>query len=332
MRTRIKTDWRWSLLPLLGVLSGCSGGDAGTAPESSTSAAQALDQAVLDNALLNEGQFAASGYELEGRAWVAPDVGLSFYVDHDGERVVSLLMRGGAETDPAAVTPENGETFAAFVARRGHGSERTVEGVGSSAPNVLLFDPSSTAAPARTLRPETIGRNDFCPRSWFDSQCQLWTGYADRSFPLGWYVTDEQAPITEAQSNLTGAYAVACADVGTVDFTLKITNPRWGTVAGSVAVTLNQGMAQRNSVMGGWQQVEYCKTHVLGICVDHAYRAEYQTFTASASITPHSNSEAHFCGTMTANEDYYVGDTSCDVILTCPFACPPGSTNAACQL
>lgn len=310
------------------MMGGCASTDGNGGEPATAGEAASVDQSVLDNALLNESEFAANGYELEGRAWLARDVGLSFYVNQDGNHLFSLLMRGGADVDSTQYKPEDGEGFADFVARKSPGGERSVE-VGSTAKNVLLFDPANSPA-AATVRPQTVGRNDYCPRSWFDAQCSDWTGFNSPQFPLTWYLTDRTTPVSEAQDNITGWVATACADVGTLDFSVQDSNFRWTPGPGSFAITLNQGNATKAWNASTWTEEHYCKTHVLGVCVDYAYRIKFLTFTANASISPRAGAEGHFCGTMTSNADYYQGDLNCETRLTCPGLCAPGATDGQC--
>jgi hypothetical protein len=316
------------LLTLLVVACAAGSESDGAAPAASQ--AEPLDRNVLDNALLNESQFGEGGYTLEGRAWLAPDVGLSFYLDDTEHRFFSLLMRGGADVDEASIAPADGETFADYVARMSPGTALETE-VGSTGPNVLLFDPDQVKArDPSSLRTEALGRNDYCPKSWFDAHCSDWVGWNSPSFPLHWKLTDQVYSNTQAYSGVTGVVATACADVGTIDFSLTASSPRWGTIQGSTALTLNQGNAQENWTSGSYKEEEYCKTHVLGVCVDYAWRVKFQTFTASATLAPRSGAEGHFCGTMTQNPDYYQGDYTCETWKTCPYFCAPGDTTGYC--
>jgi hypothetical protein len=309
-------------------VAGCSDAGETNDPDTIVSEASGLDQNVLDNALLNEGQFADAGYALEGRAWVTPDVSLSFYVDQEHSRMVTWLMRAGVELDPKEFLPEEGESFEDFVARKSAGTARAVE-VGSSGPNVLLFDPSAPEF-ENVNRLMTVGRNDHCPRAWFDSHCQLWAGINHAQFTR-FKLTDRTASSTQSLAGVSGVMTTGCADLGSVDFSLSITNPRWGSVGGSFSATINQGNNFGNWSIAGWKQEEYCKTKVLGVCVDYAFRIKYQTFNASTTIRPASSgAEGHYCGAFTTNPDEYVGDIACERILTCPTQCPPGSTDPVC--
>ena len=332
MKTRsIRSSVRFATIALFlpSLLGGC--GDAGELgdPEAVAGESSPINQAVLENALLNEGQFAEGGYALEGRAWIAPELSLSFYVGQDQTRIVSWLMRAGVELEPSEFLPEEGESFEAFVARRGAGAEHALEDVASTGPNVLLFDPSAPEFQS-TNRLTAVGRNDYCPRSWFDGQCRLWAGIDHPQFQT-WNLTDRTSSSSQSQTGLTGVMATGCADLGNVDFALSITNPRWGAIGGSFNVTVNQGNGFGNYAVAGWKQEEYCKTKVLGVCVDYAFRIKYQTFDARATLTPRSGAEGHYCGTFTKTPDRYVGDIACDRILTCPVQCPPGATHGACR-
>ena len=119
--------------------------------------------------------------------------------------------------------------------------------------------------------------------------------------------------------------AVACADKGNV--TLKVTNSgaAFGPTTGSLEVTLNQGYAQVAYNIAGWKQEEYCKTKVLGICVDYAFRIKFAHFDSSIRTTPAANAEAMFCGKFSRRVDFYVGDFSCTT-LACPIQCAPGDS------
>lgn len=316
------------LLPAMA--SACAADSQDGASEPSVGQAESVDRSVLDNALLNETQFAEAGYTLEGRAWLAPDVGLSFYVDDAQHRIFSLLMRGGAEVEEASIAPADGEAFPDYVVRMNQGTALEMD-VGSTGPNVLMFDSDTAKAhEASRLKTEALGRNDYCPKSWFDTHCSDWVGWNSPSFPLHWKLTDQVYSNTQSYAGVTGVVATACADVGTIDFSLTASSPRWGTIPGSIAITLNQGNAQENWTSGGYKEEEYCKTHVLGVCVDYAWRVKFQTFTATASMTPRSGAEGHFCGTMTQNPDYYQGDYTCETWKTCPYFCPPGDTTGYC--
>lgn len=323
---------RYSIFPLLlipALITGCSGaGDLDEAEAVATEGAP-VDQAVLDNALLNESQFADGGYELEGRAWMNPEVAVSFYLDEEQNRIVSVLARAGADLVPEQTAPLEGETFAEFVTRQGQGHERAFEDVDSTAANVLLFDPEAPEFQS-TNRLATFGRNDYCPTSWFDPICSQWAGYNAPVFPLIWNLRDRTYSVTQSLTGVAGVLAAACADVGTIDFTLAATGPRWGSISGSVSLTLNQGVGHYAYTVGAFREEEYCKTRVLGICVDYAFRVKFQTFTATATMTPRAGAEGHFCGTMTKNDDYYQGDWSCYERRTCPVLCPPGDTNPQC--
>lgn len=338
MKSRtIKACVRLSLLATLALLpaaiTGCSGAGEFEDPESVSDEAGPLDQSVLENALLNESQFESGGYELEGRAWLARDVALSFYVDADQNHMVSLLVRAGADAEPERTAPLEGETFAEFVARKGQGHERTLADVASAGPNVLLFDPEA-AAPSNTNRLASISRNDYCPLSWFNSHCSLWAGWnhpkSHPSFPFSFRTTERTSYSAQSFPGVTGLMAVACADLGTVDFSIYGTNARFGTVAGTFTVTIYQGNAHMAWITGTYREEEYCKTRVLGICADYAFRVKFQTFTANATVSPWLGSEAHFCGTTTKNEDYYQGDWSCFDLAQCPAPCPPGDTSVYC--
>jgi hypothetical protein len=318
---------------LSGVAVACGAGSDAEAPQGAVTGRQPIEQSVLDNALLNESELAEIGFELEGRAWLAADVGLSFYVDQDENRIFSLIMRGGADVDAAAVAPAEGETFEQYVVRKGRTGELGPD-AGSTGPNVLLFDPKAAAArTANQLTTEAIGRNDYCPQAWFDAHCTQWTGWYSDGPPRlvkTWKLTDLTTSNTQSAPNVVGALAVACADVGSLDFSLSVSSPRFGSVPGSVNLTVNQGVGQANWVTGSYREVEYCKTHVLGVCVDYAYRMQMQTFTATATVSPRVG-EAHFCGNMTFAGDYYVGDHHCDYTKICPAPCAPGTSFDFCH-
>lgn len=320
-----------ALLSLPALSVGCSAEVGEDGADSGATDAELLELSVLDNALLNEGQFAEAGFVLEGRAWVAPDVGLSFYVDQQQNRIYSLLMRGG--TDSEQPVAEDGESFAEFVARKGGGKELLVD-VGSTGPNAVLFDAVEGAAKLESInRLTAVGRNDYCPRAWFDNVCTQWAGLNVKlTFPLTWKLTDLTAARTQSLGAVTGVVSTACADLGTIDYSLTLSNARWGTIPGSIALTLNQGNAQQAYAGSGWDEEEYCKTRVLGVCVDYEYRIKFQHFTASTRVSPRAGAEAHFCGKMAKNADYNQGDLSCYSILTCPTQCRPGTTDSLCRL
>src|SRR5262245_12809560 len=93
---------RVSIVPLLLLLPALAAGCATEVDDAEVVGSEAapVDEGVLENALLHESQFAQAGYELEGRAWLSPEISLSFYVDAEQNHVFSTLMRAGADVKP----------------------------------------------------------------------------------------------------------------------------------------------------------------------------------------------------------------------------------------
>ena len=123
--------------------------------------------------------------------------------------------------------------------------------------------------------------------------------------------------------------AVACADRGTSTLRVTNTGAAFGPTTGSMEVTLNQGFSQVAFNVAGWKQEEYCKTSVLGACVDYAFRIKLAHFDSAIRVTPSANAEVMFCGNFSKHADYYQGDIACQRILTCPRQCVPGDSRCA---
>ena len=330
---------RWSVAAmgmagLLVGMGGCLGNpdDEGQDVDT-TQVTSAVDSDALDNALLNEREMTAQGYTLEGRVWFQPDVQMSVYLDQAGGRMGLVTLRAGAAETLADRAPTSDETFGAYLQRVAAGkAQRPLTGLGSSGPNVALFD-APVARPDGTFAARQSAAVGFesCGSAWFNARCAEWAGISGNgnkgTITGEWRLLDLRSPNTQSQSDVTGEMAIACADRGTS--TLKVTNTgaAFGVNAGSMEVTLNPGFAQVAFNIAGWKEEEYCLTRVLGICADYAFRIKLAHFDTVARVTPGANAEVMFCGKFSKHTDWYQGDWSCHDLLTCPVQCVPGKAS-----
>jgi hypothetical protein len=323
------------LLFALSGLGGCLGNpDDDIQDLETTQVTSAVDRDALDNALLNEREMTEQGYTLEGRVWFQRDVQMSVYTDPAGARVGLMSMRAGSPETLADRSPTSDETFSAYVQRVAAGkTQRPLTELGSSGPNLAVFDAqaASSSADLGVKRSAVIGF-EACSSSWFNARCAEWAGLIAKgnkgSITGDWRLTDLRSSNTQSQNDVTGEMAVACSDKGTSTLRVTNTGAAFGPTTGSMEVTLNQGFAQVAFNVAGWKQEEYCKTKVLGVCVDYAFRVKLAHFDSTIRATPSANAEVHFCGKFSKLADYYQGDWACQDTLVCPLQCAPG--NASC--
>jgi hypothetical protein len=308
-------------LILGGAVLGIGCGDFGGEPIPSDPPAE-VNSALLDNALLNAGQFAQAGYALEGRVWKSPNSYVAFFDSPEGARIAMVSTTSGTEPFEPPVERIEGESFVTYAKRLAGGQYRMLERGAAVPPEMLAFAPRERRPDDGVEVAQSALTGSFCPIASYTSTCGLRAGVLrspSKTIPLAlsWNLRDLNT-IQTGFARSSGFVAALCGDAGSSDLRIINTAPSFGTAPTTIAVTVNQGVLSGFWGLPATRHVSFCKLRILA-CIDHDYRQEVQSFITTVQGVPRAGSEYHFCANLATTPASVTTDNDCRVTRTCSF-------------
>jgi hypothetical protein len=317
----VAIGWVFPTACLSLAASGCAAGEHGPATEGTGKDLESLvDEQVLENISQLESGLVGPDLRHEGRIWFTPDLVTTFLAAKDGSGMTFTL---GDARDFAALEspPPVGEGAPLWDFLEEHGVEHTHVFTSESGLDIVLFDAPSQAETGVGKSTEALFGPQSCPMTLFEQSCDPGNQLRYQgSVVSGLNETDRTTNLSLSQPNVESSTIAVCSEVGGTRLQVTTSNPAWGTApagTGAGGLTINEGYVGVWANYGGWRERRFCAQKVLGVCVDHDYRIQFQDFDVAFSVTKlNVVSEYSFCSNFFTKADE-VNQDSCG-----PFWCP----------